>query len=246
MGSDRHWRIDPGHDPRSANADAPLPAKAGPDVRRRVSSLHIGTGGMPRQNRAFDQHTYGITSAMAALGHPTGLLIAAEVPGSDLPRQVDVRRFAACEVPLVRRWLDVKETFQQAAEAQRPDIIVSHFALYAVALLDDLKRLPHVAHYYGRCEGGPGIGGEMGWTRFHEKRQERAVYNSADLVIAYSAASREGLIHEFEVDATRVRLVEYEMDPTASSTSKAEREHSSWQGVASQVLDIYQEAIGQG
>jgi len=245
MADNRRWRTDPGHPLKKGEADVLLHNGQGPFGGRPVSSLHIGTGGMAKRSREMDRHTFGITSAMVALGHPTGLLIAAEVPGGDVPPEVEVRRFLACDEPLVTRWIDVKHTYQKAAHSQRPDIVVSHFALYAVAVLEEMKGLPHVAHYYGPHDSLPTSGGESTWAQFHERRQERAVYQNANLIITYSAASRDRLIRDFEVDGDRVRLLQLAMGPGDTISLGAHDEQKCWQDVATQALEVYQEAIDQ-
>ena len=77
----------------------------------------------------------------------------------------------------------------------RFDVVASHFALYASAVLDQLRGVPHVVHFHGpwaaesRAEGAGQCSCATKWAI------ERLVYGSADRIIVLSHALGGGRAH---------------------------------------------------
>jgi glycosyltransferase involved in cell wall biosynthesis len=86
-------------------------------------------------------------------------------------------------------------------------VVVSHFALYASALLPQLARLNHVVHFQGPWAIESATEGNSGLNVRLKRLIERAVYSSANAFITLSHSFRDLLIAEYRVDPTRVHVI---------------------------------------
>jgi glycogen synthase len=88
-----------------------------------------------------------------------------------------------------------------------PVLIVSHFALYAFALLPQLSRLKHVVHFQGPWAIESATEGKNKLNVALKRTIERAVYSSASAFITLSHAFRNLLIEEYRVDPEMVHVI---------------------------------------
>ncbi len=83
---------------------------------------------------------------------PTGTVAHGLVVGSDNVRvasEGQVVAFARPEAALPTRMLSLRRLALQQMTGNRIDLIASHFALYAMPILDRLKKIPTVVHFHG-------------------------------------------------------------------------------------------------
>jgi glycosyltransferase involved in cell wall biosynthesis len=105
------------------------------------------------------------------------------------------------------RWLGARRAVRARLASGGVDLVASHFALYASAALDDLRRVPHVVHFHGpwaaesREEGAGRLSGAAKWG------VERMVYASADRVIVLSEAFARLAERDYAVRPDRLRVV---------------------------------------
>jgi glycosyltransferase involved in cell wall biosynthesis len=91
-------------------------------------------------------------------------------------------------------------------------VVVSHFALYASALLPQLSRLKHVVHFQGPWAIESATEGKNRLNVLLKKRIERAVYSSANAFITLSHAFRDLLISEYKVEPALVHVIPAAVD----------------------------------
>jgi len=88
-----------------------------------------------------------------------------------------------------------------------PALVVSHFALYASALLPQLSRLKHVVHFQGPWATESATEGKNKVNVALKRSIERAVYSSASAFITLSHAFRNLLVAEYRVDPEFVHVI---------------------------------------
>lgn len=86
-------------------------------------------------------------------------------------------------------------------------VVVSHFALYASALLPQLARVKHVVHFQGPWAIESATEGKSRVNVTLKRMIERAVYSSANAFITLSHAFRELLITEYKVTPGSVHVI---------------------------------------
>jgi glycosyltransferase involved in cell wall biosynthesis len=105
------------------------------------------------------------------------------------------------------RWLGTRRAVKTRLTRGRFDVVASHFALYASAVLDKLRGVPHVVHFHGpwaaesRAEGAGQCSCATKWAI------ERLVYGSADRIIVLSHAFAAVVEHTYGVKRARIRVV---------------------------------------
>jgi glycosyltransferase involved in cell wall biosynthesis len=94
-----------------------------------------------------------------------------------------------------------------AGSNAKSTIIVSHFALYASALLPQLMGIKHVIHFQGPWAIESATEGKGPLNVTLKRLIERAVYSSADAFITLSRAFRDLLIAEYKVNPELVHVI---------------------------------------
>lgn len=160
-------------------------------------------GWFPEQAGGLNRYFQELLAALPDAGVSARALVVGERgdPGSGVSAVAP-----ACS-SLPRRLL----AFHRAIRAtERPDVLVSHFALYAnaaVGLHDGSGRVPHVVHFHGPWaqEGAREGAGRL--ARSLKKVAERRAYRRADRFITLSRAFADVLTLAHGVDPTRVRVI---------------------------------------
>jgi len=135
------------------------------------------------------------------------------------------RAFAAPDAPLLSRlrglraaaapWLD-----RHGAES----VVVSHFALYALPLLDRLRHRPFVVHFQGPWGAESRTEGASLVSSLPKTMLERLVYRRADAAIVLSTAFADILESRFGVRRERIHVIPggVEADRFTPARSRAE------------------------
>lgn len=135
------------------------------------------------------------------------------------------RSFARPDAPLATRFRGVRNAAMPWLESHGSEaVVVSHFALYALPLLDQLRQRPFVVHFQGpwgdesRTEGASRI------TAMQRSFLERLVYRRADAAIVLSTAFADLLAARFGVKPERIHVVPggVEADRFAIAESRAD------------------------
>ncbi len=161
--------------------------------------LHESQGGLSRYYYELLQHlpAAGVASRGLLLGSSK---IAAETQGL-------VQAFAQTTDSLPKRLLAMRRMGNATIQAFQPELVVSHFAIYALPLMRDLKQIPHVVHFHGPWSGESGAEGSRGISARSKGWVERKVYGSGKRLIVLSKAFQRELVEGYGVEERRVRVV---------------------------------------
>ncbi|WP_176058037.1 glycosyltransferase family 4 protein [Paraburkholderia sp. BCC1876] len=118
-----------------------------------------------------------------------------------------VLAFAGVQEQLGARLWGSRVQSRALRAAKMPDVVASHFALYAAPTAGVFRRVPKVVHFHGpwAAESYPGGGG--GWSRAARVALERFVYRGATRHIVLSRAFGQLLHETYGVREERIRVV---------------------------------------
>lgn len=122
------------------------------------------------------------------------------------------------------RWFGARKAIGERLESGGVDLVASHFALYASAALDKLRRQPFVVHFHGpwaaesRVEGGGRLAALAKWSI------ERLVYRSAVRFIVESNAFAQLAAKEYGVPRELIRVIPGSVDLQRFSVSESRLE----------------------
>lgn len=161
--------------------------------------LHESQGGLSRYYYELLRHlpASGVESRGLLLGSSK---IAAETQGV-------LQAFAQTTDSLPKRLLAMRRMGNATIKAYQPDLVVSHFAIYALPLMRNFKHIPHVVHFHGPWSGESGAEGSLGISARSKGWVERTVYCSGKRLIVLSKAFQRELIEGYGVEERRVRVV---------------------------------------
>jgi glycosyltransferase involved in cell wall biosynthesis len=140
----------------------------------------------------------------------TGIDLEALVVGParvDEPIDATLSTFGAVTDGTRTRWLGARKAIAERLDRGSIDLLASHFALYASAAMDRLRRQPHVVHFHGpwaaesRQEGAGRLSVLAKWSI------ERTVYRSAVRFIVLSNAFGRLAAEQYGVPASLIRVV---------------------------------------
>lgn len=192
--------------------------------RSTVRTVQLGMSWFP------EQAGNGLDRVYHALAHhlpDVGVAVRGVVAGSDeveAESQGRIRAFAPDGAPLVGRLRAARRVTRQVLDAESPDLVAAHFALYAAPVLGALARRPFVVHFHGpwAAESAVEGGGRLSTRAKH--LLERAVYRRADRLIVLSSAFRDVLCESYGIDSDRVRIVPGGVDTERFGTGLTRRE----------------------
>lgn len=128
---------------------------------------------------------------------------------------VNVRALAFGEPPLNgRTWGPTGLSFlrrvaQATVDVESADVIDRHFSLYGRLPLRSARRASflNVVHFHGPWSAESLVSGGRSFTSRTKRRIEKIRYASADVIIVLSDAFKELLIRDYEVPASKVRVI---------------------------------------
>jgi glycosyltransferase involved in cell wall biosynthesis len=115
--------------------------------------------------------------------------------------------FASPKAPIGRRLMLGRQAGLRILREQNTELIASHFALYAVPLIDRLGKLPTVIHFHGPWAAETGVEGQSSLASKTQGAMERAVYMRGRFVIVLSRAFGRELTARYRVPEERIRLI---------------------------------------
>ena len=142
-----------------------------------------------------------------------------------------VESFAGDGSGMLARLLGARNVMRHAIDRTRPDLIASHFALFAAPILDRLKRQVHIVHFHGPWAAESQVEGAGRVSVWGKLALERQVYSTATRVIVLSEAFAKIAHVDYGVPRQIIRIipgaVDIERFNIAESRSKA-RELLGW------------------
>ncbi len=132
--------------------------------------------------------------------------VASPANASDLSRGV-VDSFAPEGTGSILRLIAGRRVMTAAIDRTHPDLIASHFALFAAPILDRLKRHIHVVHFHGPWAAESQVEGAGSLSVWGKRAVERQVYATANRVIVLSEAFAKIAHVDYDVPEEIIRIV---------------------------------------
>jgi glycosyltransferase involved in cell wall biosynthesis len=116
--------------------------------------------------------------------------------------------FAAADAPVITRLRGLRAAALPWLRSHGNDaVIVSHFALHALPLLDHLRRRPFVVHFQGPWGEESRLEGASRFSAMQKEVIERQVYCQADVAIVLSTAFADILAARFAIPRERINVI---------------------------------------
>jgi glycosyltransferase involved in cell wall biosynthesis len=171
----------------------------------KVDTLQIGTAW-------FAEHAGGLARYYAGLLQNlpgAGVTVAGLVVGSNRVEQESqgvVRAFAPSGAPLARRLWGMRRAAHDLLD-DRSLLVVSHFALYTLPILDRLVNRPLVVHFHGPWAMESAVEGASSVTIRAKRAIEWLVYGRGTFFITLSRAFAKLLHDSYGADPDRIRVI---------------------------------------
>ncbi|MDJ0702673.1 MAG: glycosyltransferase family 4 protein [Leptolyngbyaceae cyanobacterium MO_188.B28] len=171
-----------------------------------MKTLQIGMGWFPEQAGGLNRVFYDCIRHLPEAGvEIQGLVAGSSNVASDSRSQVQA--FAPTQSPLWQRWRGVQQSVRQLLAEENYPLIVSHFAVYTLPILDRLIQRPMVMHFHGPWALESSVAGNKNITTRLKKLLEQAVYQRATDFIVLSKAFRDILHQEYGAPFERIHIV---------------------------------------
>lgn len=138
-----------------------------------------------------------------------GVQVRGLVAGSSRVEQITdgkVIGFASAGAPLLSRLYHARKAALQVLREEKPDLIVSHFALYTFPILDQLRKVPTVIHFHGPWAAEGDVEGSTSLSSKAQAFMERAVYARGRRIVVLSQAFRQELL-SYGIPEDQIRVV---------------------------------------
>ncbi|MDE1184686.1 glycosyltransferase family 4 protein [Paraburkholderia sp.] len=171
-----------------------------------IDSLQIGMHWFGERPGGLDRMFAALIASLPA----QGVNVRGMVAGSDEVAAASggsVRSFANDKARLGTRLWGARAHSRTLKRAQKPDIVASHFALYAAPTLGVFGGVPKVVHFHGPWASESGVEGSGGMSGAFRYALERMVYNGGTRHIVLSNAFGKILTERYGVPQDRIRVV---------------------------------------
>lgn len=168
--------------------------------------VQIGMGWQSEQAGGLNRMVLELHRRLPTLGVEMRGLIA----GSDrAERETEgkVKSFGGTDAPMWRRMRSVDPALRAMLGTERDEIILGHFAPYALGALDTAKEHPFVVYFHGPWAEESVAEGRNAISGFLRKQLEKSVYRRADACIVLSRAFSELLQRDYGVDPARIHVI---------------------------------------
>jgi glycosyltransferase involved in cell wall biosynthesis len=188
-----------------------------------VSSLHIGLRWSSQVAGGAERVFADLAFSLPAAGVPFVGVVAGK---EQLGRETNgvIYSFAPEDSRTATRLLGARRTIPKLIEQHNPDVIASHFALYAFPALHHIRRRPFVMHFHGPWAMESRVEGASAPATFVMRRIERAVYSAASRAIVLSEAFAQLLHGEYGVPEEVIRIVPGAVDLNRFAPQSSRRE----------------------
>jgi glycosyltransferase involved in cell wall biosynthesis len=160
----------------------------------------------PERQGGLDRVYWELVRALPSAGVAvTGLVAGSGLCAVDTGGAV--RPFAPTRSALPARLFGARREFARQIGAAKPDLVVSHFALYTVPVLDMLRGIPLVVHFQGPWADEGAVEGNRSMRYLVKRWVENLVYRRAARAIVLSRAFGEVLATRYDVARERIRII---------------------------------------
>lgn len=168
--------------------------------------FQIGTGWFPETKGGTENVYYNLANTLAAGGASVGGIVSGR-GRAEIDTGNRIRSFSIDGQPIHRRATVIRAVLHDSFASERPQIVASHFALYALPVLDRLRRFPLVTHFHGPWAFESSAEGASRAAVLAKLAIEQLVYRRSDRIIAMSDAFRDILIQRYRLPERRIEMV---------------------------------------
>ncbi len=187
-----------------------------------VTALQLGMHWFPERAGGLDRAYYELSRALPRAGIGFHGLVAGTERAA-LESGGNIRAFAPAGASLPRRWSGMRQAFARQLDSTKPDIVVSHFPLYALPVLDMLARRPFVAHFHGPWAHEGALQGDGRGHGTLKHLIESLVYRRASRAIVLSQAFAAILSSRYHVPRPNIHVVAGGIDTARFSSPDTRR-----------------------
>jgi glycosyltransferase involved in cell wall biosynthesis len=199
-------------------------------TQKTLRSLQFGMHWFPERQGGLDRVYYELSRALPEAGVESHGLIA----GTDRSARDTggaVLAFSPANVGLAKRWLGMRRAFTKYMQTHKPDLLVSHFALYTLPVLDRLGNRKLVVHFHGPWADEGSVEGNTGLRHSIKRWVENLVYRRAARAIVLSNAFAEVLVENYNFPRDRIHVIPGGIDTkrfAVTETREAARARLGW------------------
>lgn len=173
---------------------------------RHSSTLQIGLGWFPERPTGVNRFYFDLWRHLPERDMEFhGCVLGSDRVANETGGRV--RAFAPETLGLASRLLAARRTVSQLMDERRPALVASHFALFALPVLDRLGNMPLAVHFHGPWARESAVEGGSRPSVALKRAIERLVYRRADRIIVLSRAFARELTESYGVREDRVRIV---------------------------------------
>lgn len=171
-----------------------------------LTALQLGMGWFSEQpggsNRVYSDLIRHLASAGVGI---RGVVVGSHRVAAESGGMVTAA--APLAAPLPVRWLGVRRAVCRLLRDQRPDVVATHFALFAFPVLDVVRDRPLVVHFHGPWADESAAEGGRRAVVAVQAAIERAVYRRGSRLIVLSEAFGALLCRRYGVSPSRLAVV---------------------------------------
>ena len=118
-----------------------------------------------------------------------------------------VSAFAPREAPLLQRWQGIRQSLRDRLSSDNYNLVVSHFSLYTLPVLDQLKDQPLVMHFQGPWALEGQVEGSKPLSTWFKKTLENQAYQRSTQFIVLSQAFHKVLHETYGIPQDRINII---------------------------------------
>ncbi|MFL9987399.1 glycosyltransferase family 4 protein [Paraburkholderia sediminicola] len=171
-----------------------------------IDSLQIGMHWFDERPGGLDRMFLAMIESLPAQGVSVRGLVAG-TPGVFEASGGRVHPFAQANAQLGRRLWHARAQSRKLRDARMPDVVATHFALYAAPTVGVFSGVPRVVHFHGPWASESGVEGRGRLSRVTRHALERIVYRGGTRHIVLSHAFADILRTRYGVREDDIRVV---------------------------------------
>ncbi len=171
-----------------------------------MRTLQIGDTWLEEGEGGLGRYYFELLRHLPATGTSfRGLVVGSpRVSGSTGGSVVSI---AQPDAPLLTRLRAARRLAMSEISVGKIDLVASHFALYALPIVDYLEKIPTVIHFHGPWSGESGAEGAASFNARLKHMVEGAAYARAKRFIVLSSSFQQELVHHYGVREELIRIV---------------------------------------
>lgn len=188
-----------------------------------IDSLQIGMHWFSERPGGLDRMFMALIQSLPAQGVSVRGLVAGS-PGVEQASGGTVRAFAAPQARLGTRLWQARSHSRALKRARVPDVVATHFALYAAPMVGVFRKVPRVVHFHGPWADESVQEGRRSVSGAVRQSLERFVYRGGTRHIVLSKAFGHILHTQYRVSEDSIRVVPGCVDVARFDTGLTRRE----------------------